>query len=284
MTARDGAGPIVVGIDGSTASIGAALWAVDEALHRDVPLRLVGVTNMLAARVSEPATSPELARVASALERASAAIAATGKPVEVQTAVRWGPPANALIAESRSASMLCVASVGMGVIARSMMGSTAASVADRAHCPVAVIRPPNGTDADPANWVAVGVDGWNTGDATVEFALEEARLRHAPLVIVGLGCNGFGVNDAGRTRSRSRSWAERNPDIEIETAATQCGLAEFLADEHADLSHRHPATECASNIPLAVIGSDDVPELPRFIGPHDSGLLAHARCSVVVVR
>ena len=33
--------PIVVGIDGSKAAIRAALWAVDEAVSRDVPLRLV---------------------------------------------------------------------------------------------------------------------------------------------------------------------------------------------------------------------------------------------------
>lgn len=284
MTTRGDARPIVVGIDGSTASIDAALWAVDDALHRGVPLRLVGVTNVLAARVSEPATSPELAHVESALERALAAIVATGKPVEVQTAVRWGPPANALIAESQSASMLCVASVGMGVIARAILGSTAAAVADRAHCAVAIIRPSTGAVADAGNWIAVGIDGWNTRDGNVDFALAEARLRPAPLVIVGLGCNGFGANDAGRTHSRCRIWAQGNPDVEIETAATQCGLAEFLADEHADLSRRYPPAESASNMPLAVIGADDVPELPRLIGPHDRGLLTHARCSVVVVR
>jgi nucleotide-binding universal stress UspA family protein len=282
MTARDDTGPIVVGIDGSTASIDAALWAINEAVHRGVPLRLVSATNVLAARVAEPTRSPELTYAHTALRTASAAITATGKPVAVQTSVCWGPPANALIAESHSATTVCVASVGMGVIARAILGSTAAAVADRAHCPVAVIRPSTGTDA--GNWVAAGIDGWNTGDRTVEFALAEARLRRATLVIVGLGCNGFGVNDAGRTYSRSRIWAERNPDIELETAVTSGGLADFLADEHAELSRRHPPAELASNIPLAVIGSEDVTELPRLIGPHDGGLLTHARCAAMVVR
>ena len=32
---------VVVGIDGSRAAVGAALWAVDEAVSRDIPLRLV---------------------------------------------------------------------------------------------------------------------------------------------------------------------------------------------------------------------------------------------------
>ena len=36
-------GPVVVAIDGSNAAIGAAEWAAKEALHQDVPLRLVHV-------------------------------------------------------------------------------------------------------------------------------------------------------------------------------------------------------------------------------------------------
>ena len=32
---------VVVGIDGSRSAVGAALWAVDEAVSRDIPLRLV---------------------------------------------------------------------------------------------------------------------------------------------------------------------------------------------------------------------------------------------------
>ncbi len=35
--------PIVVGVDGSDAAINAALWAIDEAISRDVPLRIVHV-------------------------------------------------------------------------------------------------------------------------------------------------------------------------------------------------------------------------------------------------
>jgi hypothetical protein len=35
--------PVIVGIDGSTAALRAALWAVDEAVSRDTPLRLVHV-------------------------------------------------------------------------------------------------------------------------------------------------------------------------------------------------------------------------------------------------
>ncbi len=33
--------PVVVGVDGSQAALAATLWAVDEAVDREVPLRLV---------------------------------------------------------------------------------------------------------------------------------------------------------------------------------------------------------------------------------------------------
>ena len=45
--------PIVVGIDGSQAATQAAEWAVDEAVNREVPLRLVEVIT----RHAEPAPS-----------------------------------------------------------------------------------------------------------------------------------------------------------------------------------------------------------------------------------
>ena len=38
--------PVVVGVDGSDAAIDAAKWAIDEAISRDVPLRIVHVTHI----------------------------------------------------------------------------------------------------------------------------------------------------------------------------------------------------------------------------------------------
>ena len=38
--------------------------------------------------------------------------------------------------------MICVGSVGIGAVAREFLGSTAAALAEKAHCPVAIIRTP----------------------------------------------------------------------------------------------------------------------------------------------
>lgn len=41
MQDQDSPPSVVVGIDGSRPALDAALWAVDEAVSRDIPLRLV---------------------------------------------------------------------------------------------------------------------------------------------------------------------------------------------------------------------------------------------------
>ena len=50
MTQLERSKPVVVGIDGSQAAIDAATWAVDEAVSRGVPLRLVHVSAAKQAR------------------------------------------------------------------------------------------------------------------------------------------------------------------------------------------------------------------------------------------
>ncbi len=120
--------PVVVGVDGSDAAIDAAKWAIDEAISRDVPLRIVHVTHI----EREPASPEDTFRLEvqyaeSSLRAATAAVEANGKPVKIETEILWGSPDTALINESRNASMVCVGSVGIGAVASKIWGSTAAS-------------------------------------------------------------------------------------------------------------------------------------------------------------
>jgi nucleotide-binding universal stress UspA family protein len=104
--------PVVVGIDGSTTAIGAAQWAIEEAISRNVPLRLVCVT-----KSRHPSTDDyyqDIHHAEESLRTAQAAVEATGKPVKVETAILDGPPGAALVAESADAEMVCVGSVGIG--------------------------------------------------------------------------------------------------------------------------------------------------------------------------
>lgn len=135
---------VVVGIDGSRAATHAALWAVDEAVNRDIPLRLVYVIDPSQLSAAGEGGGQSAARAA--LHDASRKVEATGQPVKIETEVLCGRPLTKLMQESRSAAMLCVGSVGLDHV-RGRRGSVAATLAGSALCPVAVIHP---SPAEPA--------------------------------------------------------------------------------------------------------------------------------------
>ena len=167
-------GPVVVGIDGSEASLGAAEWAVNEAASRDVALRLVFAAPNA---TTQGGDDLDLEYGEQALRTASAAIEALGTPIKLETAIRCGPPATVLVEESSSADLICVGSVGIGPVAAAVLGSTAAEVAGQAHCPVAIIRRDPQRPATRSDWIAVAVNASRENELVIETALELAR-RH----------------------------------------------------------------------------------------------------------
>jgi nucleotide-binding universal stress UspA family protein len=113
--------PVIVGIDGSTASLRAALWAVDEAVSRDTPLRLVHVIPASGHDLDEA-----LADARDVLYTAWTEVEATGKPVKIESDIVHGDPGQALVEASRTAQLVCVGSKGTHDSPRGRRGSTAA--------------------------------------------------------------------------------------------------------------------------------------------------------------
>jgi nucleotide-binding universal stress UspA family protein len=266
--------PVVVGIDGSQAAIQAAKWAVDEAVSREVPLRLIQII----AEQVEPAPFASVGNVRmeqefgeTALRIATAAVEAVGKPVKVETAMLQGDPATTLLAESRHAAMICVGSVGIGRFARALLGSTAAELAETAHCPVAIIRTRQSQPKPASALIVVALKDSAGDDEVVEQAMAEAELREAPVLAVGELRKDTGDVPTDELRRRVAHWAARHPAVEIFAGASRDDISEFLA-------------VMDRTIQLAVIGSADVDQLARLIGPHRHPILGHAECSVLVVR
>lgn len=114
---------IIVGIDGSHAAITAALWGVDEAISRAVPLRLVSVIKPT--HPSPDDYDRDLAHAERSLREAQSAVEAAGKLVKIETDIPRGPAGPVLVEASRDAEMICVGSVGIGRYASSILGSTA---------------------------------------------------------------------------------------------------------------------------------------------------------------
>jgi len=266
---------VVVGVDGSLAAIQAVRWAVVEAVSREAPLRLVAAVPQQV----EPAPyasvgSLRMERDAgeAALRRASAAArAAAAVRVKVETEVLLGDPATVLIAESRDAAMVCVGSVGIGRLARALLGSTAAEVAAGASCSVAVIRTQPSQLKPDSNVIAVAVSESPGNDGVVERAIKEAQLRHLPVLAVGAWRQDLGEMPYDELDRRVAVWEERYPDVHFHVVATRSGMVDFLG-----ASDRR--------IQLAVIGSGDIDEVAGLIGPQSHYFFGHAECSVLIAR
>ena len=126
---------VVVGIDGSSAAVHAAKWAVHEAVSRDIPLRLIHVVQSTAMDIHRETDHAE-----AILRAAQAAVAQTGQPVKIEVTVLRGPVAATLAAESTEAAMVCVGSTGSERQASKLIGAIGSAVAHSAPCPVAIIR------------------------------------------------------------------------------------------------------------------------------------------------
>ena len=144
---------VVVGVDGSTVALRAALWAVDEAVSRDIPLRLIHALGL-----DPNDTARTFATAERAVGRVIAAVEATDKPVKIEVEITKGPPVATLVRASRSAAMVCVGAVGSDHFQPDRVGSTAAAVATSAQCPVAVIHGFGRPTRRHRGWVVVEVD------------------------------------------------------------------------------------------------------------------------------
>jgi len=264
--------PVVVGVDGSDAAMGAAEWAAKEAVHQDVPLRLVYVIETTdgpsASRSDYPADDQYAER---SLHAARLAVEATGLPVQIDTAVLYGDVDSALIAESSSATLICVGSVGIGRMANMVIGSTAAILAEEAHCPVAIIRRGDESPASQAGLIAVVVDDRPGNRDVVRCAMDEARVRQAPVLALCVGRRAFFERSRDRFYRRLDGLLRRYPDVEVEVATTRLSVTRYLQ-------------ECIGAVQLVVIDSGDAGRVTQLVGPHGVPILRHADCSVLIVR
>jgi nucleotide-binding universal stress UspA family protein len=234
MSTIQAAPAVVVGVDGSRAAIHAALWAVDEAASRDIPLRLVYVIDPLQpSRDAIHASRQIVARAA--LYEAYRAVDAAGKPVKMETEILWGRPLTKLMHESRSAAMICVGSIGLNHACRGE-GTVAATLAGSALCPVAVIhRPPDTSVGPQINAVVAGVGN----GVVLRHAFEEARLRGVPLHVISARVadthDSECENHSAQTQLEHRlaRWTRLYPDVRVEPTVINESVAHYL-ERNAD--------------------------------------------------
>ncbi len=261
--------PIIAGIDGSPAATAAALWGVDEAISRHVPLRLVAV--MKPKHPSPDDYARDLTHAENSLREARSAIQAGGKPVTVEADIVRGPAGPLLVEASSDAEMICVGSVGIGRFARSILGSTATELAEKAHCPVVILRTDPDRPPPDINWIVVRMTDALDNDVVVKHAVGEAKLRRAPMLVLGGRLEDLTEDADGEFERRVRDWRQRHPEVRVYPITTKDAIASFLAAND-------------ERVLLAVISGAEAGQLARLVGPAGHPLFRHAECSVLVVR
>lgn len=280
MTGQSGPA-VVVGIDGSRTALQAAVWAVDEAASRDIPLRLVYAVDPETATGSDShAAAHDLATAEIAIRQAMMAVESTDQPVKIELEIVQERPVRALKEASRWAAMLCVGSLGLKHSSQGRIGSTAAALASSAHCPVAIVHGHAPSSAQKS-WVVAELNESPSSDGALRRALDEARLRKAPLRVLTTWQSRYtdihdhrAVADGNRLAKsrldrRLDEWRTRYPDLDVEAVAVHGSFLNYVAAN-------------AESIQLLVIAHDRAHGITELIGPPGCGALRDGNCSVLI--
>lgn len=283
---------IVVGIDGSVNSDAALDWAVAEATRRNLRLHLfsAGIRQVPGGEPIYSDWQSDAALTRDALEaadqRLEAALARARESspqviITLESVVESA--AGGLVELSSRVDTIALGRSGHGPTVGALLGSVASQVVTHAQCPVVVVHASD-SDTSNARGVVVGVDGSSVSELAVGYAFEQASMRGVPLDVVhawwttatyGL-TQEFLKEQANQERLTLSEtlvgWSEKYPDVEVRTSMPMGPAVLTL-------------TEAAKSAELLVVGSRGRGGFRSLLlGSVSQGVLAHASCTVAVVR
>lgn len=201
-----------------------------------------------------------------------------------------GAPERAIVEAARRlrVQLIVIGSRGHGALATTLLGSVAATVADRADRPVLIARAPT------ARHILLAVDGSSCSTAAADwllrsplFASSEVRVVSVATVPMGSGEGpGHGVREegtAGDTGTRAREEAGRIA-FESHARLAEAGIAASVEVREGDAAAEilNAANEWAD---LVVVGCRGRTGLRRLVlGSVSRAVMAGARCSVLVIK
>jgi nucleotide-binding universal stress UspA family protein len=263
---------IVVGVDGSTSSWDALLWAVGEADRQCAALDLLIVDQ------GEPGTSESrLTQMVTEARRLEPSVRITGQVLQ-------GDVTTALREASCGSRMVVVGHRDRGGIGRLLARSTSRRIADESAVPVAVVRGQQWGQGP----IVVGVDGSPCSEAALGVALDEAVARGCPVVaafayshpthpwMVDGGpppSDPLLLHDSARAALESAvaPWRDKYPGVDLTTATTPTTVVPFLV-------------ELSAHAQFLVVGAHGQDLSTGPLGSVPGKLLRRAGCPVLIVR
>ncbi|HET7027416.1 MAG TPA: universal stress protein [Candidatus Limnocylindrales bacterium] len=210
--------------------------------------------------------------------------------------VRLGRPATTIVAEADRfhADLVVVGSRGFGPISTMVLGSVSAEVADRAPCPVLVVR------GDRVGSLLVGVDGSETADCAIDYLAGFRLFADRPTTVVSvvpppirvvdpLGGMGYGMYDVPPEKFAQSVEKARTDHLRFAGRATRLlANAGFTVETEVcegDPAHVLIGLVAGRNDPIVVLGTHGRTGVSRaFLGSVARNVLLHSTSSVLVVR
>ena len=276
---------IVVGFDGSPASLLAVNWAVAEACLREGVIVLCHVapgSNSGDVRDEERTAADQL------LARGVRHARRRAPRVEVIPTLVSGGPARQLLSVASGATLLVVGARGAGGFAGLRLGSVSAQVAR--HAPGTVIVVPDlGDRADRRRrrQIVVGVDGSSGSAAALAFAFTEAAGRQAELRAVYVFDAATVQTMATLPQADLQRWHTRAADT-LHELVTACAQRYPEVEVCCEVLSGAPATmltSAAAGAEMLVLGSRGHGDLAtRLLGSTSHTVLHNATCPVAIIR
>lgn len=296
---------VLVGVDGSAASLHALDWAAAQARTHGRSLRIIcsySLPSFTAASLDggyaalDDSAIQEGARAV--LAEARGRVASHG--LDVTATVATGDAAGVLVELSHDVALVVVGTRGRGGFADRLLGTVSSALPAHAHCPTVVVPlrshgpgvvlpddaplPP----VEPVRRIVVGIDGSPQADLALRCAIQEAEVWGAELTAVAGVPVGAGTGVL--------AWLPAAVDHEQVLADAAVGL-DVVVDralvDHPDLTvKRHVLdgtgaellTEFSTATDLIVVGSRGRGGFAGLLmGSTSQAVLHHAVCPVMVV-
>ncbi|MBX7435339.1 universal stress protein [Mycobacterium sp. Y57] len=267
MTDISPAPSVVVGVDGSSSAVDAALWAIDEALERDIPLRFVYVIEpTISGPVDPDDQARRLATAEVAVRYALTAVESTERPVTIEVEILQGQAVSTLLQAAKSAAMLVVGARGLKHATNGRIGSTAAALSASARCPVAIVRA-HRPHAHAMRAVVIEVDTSNASSTVLHRGFEQARRRGAPVRVLTPARMYADVQ--AHWERRLAEWRNCYPQLDIAWVQMHGDTLDYLADH-------------AASIQLLVTGRGRPGGIAPLVNAPGNAALRDTDCSILV--
>jgi nucleotide-binding universal stress UspA family protein len=285
---------VVIGYDGWADSEAALAWGLAFAARHRFPVRIVQGfdpslhTLRLVGGNAADAPARLYAHAQQQLNHARDRSEDSYPHLDIKTLLEPAAPEDLLVDESRTAEAVVIGSRGQSRLSTLLAGSTALSVAARAHCSVVAVRN-NPDEPAPGHGVVVGTDGSRVAESAIAFAFAQAADLAAPLTVVHAWTDAIAVSVLGSPvpmcdpvdypREQHHllveslaGWADKFPQVDVDVRVIRGPAVSALA-------------AASSGAELLVVGCRGHSVLRGMVlGSVSQGLLHRAALPVAIVH